>query len=165
MPCNNPGCAKKYKFNHIAYYARKRYIDGVSTIALMCSAKSEDEKILIVLASLPDFDDEGIRGLKPYCSQECQCEMFNLRDRLREMINYELDKSAASIEGRQIALQRRNAFLVRDLIEIDPVGRAQELFRNSPGDVRLEAFDHSRFWIFVAHARDIERDAGNNRSP
>ena len=98
MPCKDPGCAKKYKFNRIAHYARKRYVDGVSTIALMCSAKSEDERILIVLASLPDFDDEGIRELKPYCSEECQCEMFRLRERLRDMVMRELESSGASFE-------------------------------------------------------------------
>jgi hypothetical protein len=93
MPCYSPGCAKKYDFDHIAYYARKRYVDGVSTIALLCNAQTDDEKVLIVLASLPDFDDEGIRELRHYCSPECQCEMFRLRERLREMIKRELTRS------------------------------------------------------------------------
>jgi hypothetical protein len=90
MPCNSPGCARKYDFDHIAYYARKRYVDGVSTIALLCNAQTDEEKILIVLASLPDFDDEGIRELRHYCSPECQREMFCLRERLKDMIKREL---------------------------------------------------------------------------
>jgi hypothetical protein len=93
MPCNNPGCARKYDFDRIAYYARKRYVDGVSTIALLCNAKTDDEKVLIVLASLPDFDDEGVRELRHYCSAECQREMFRLRERLKDMIKRELTHS------------------------------------------------------------------------
>jgi hypothetical protein len=93
MPCKNPGCAKYFDFEQIAYYARKRYVEGISTIALLCNAKSEHEKVLIVLASLPDFDDESIRGLKPYCRDECQCEMLQLRDRLNEMLRSEVPDS------------------------------------------------------------------------
>jgi len=93
MPCNSPGCARKYDFDHIAYYARKRYVDGVSTIVLLCNAKTDEEKVLIVLASLPDFDDEGIRELRRYCSPECQREMFHLRERLKDMIKRELTHS------------------------------------------------------------------------
>ena len=89
MPCKDPGCIRKYNFDHIAFYARKRYVEGVSTIVLMCNAKSECEKVLIVLASLLDLDDDNIRQLKPYCSPECQRQMFDLRDRLRLMIDQE----------------------------------------------------------------------------
>jgi hypothetical protein len=89
MPCQNPGCIRNYDFDHIAFYARKRYVEGVSTIVLMCNAKTESEKILIVLASLLDMDDENIRQLKPYCSPECQRQMFDLRDRLRLMMKRE----------------------------------------------------------------------------
>jgi hypothetical protein len=89
MPCQNPGCIRNYDFDHIAFYARKRYVEGVSTIVLMCNAKTESEKILIVLASLLDMDDENVRQLKPYCSPECQRQMFDLRDRLRLMMKRE----------------------------------------------------------------------------
>lgn len=89
MPCQQPGCMRKFDFNRIAYYARKRYVEGISTIALLCNAKTESEKTLIVLASLLDLEDDKIRELKPYCSHECQCLMFDLRDRLRFMIEQE----------------------------------------------------------------------------
>ena len=80
---------RQYDFDHIAFYARKRYVEGVSTIVLLCNAKSECEKTLIVLASLLDLDDDKIRELKPYCSPTCQRLMFDLRDRLRLMIQQE----------------------------------------------------------------------------
>ena len=89
MPCQNPDCIRQYDFDHIAFYARKRYVEGVSTIVLMCNAKTESEKVLIVLASLPDLDDDNIRQLKPYCSAECQRLMFDLRDRLKLMMKQE----------------------------------------------------------------------------
>ena len=89
MPCQHPGCMRKFDFNHIAFYARKRYVDGISTSVLLCNAKSESEKTLIALASLLDLDDDKIRELKPYCSHKCQCMMFDLRDRLRLMIEQE----------------------------------------------------------------------------
>ncbi len=92
MPCQNPECIRKYDFDHIAFYARKRYVEGVSTIVLMCNAKTECEKVLIVLASLLDLDDDNIRQLKPYCSAECQRLMFDLRDRLKLVIDQECSR-------------------------------------------------------------------------
>jgi ribosomal protein L24E len=89
MPCLNPDCIRQYDFDHIAFYARKRYVEGVSTIVLMCNAKTESEKTLIVLASMLDLDDENIRQLKPYCSAKCQRLMFDLRDRLKLIIEQE----------------------------------------------------------------------------
>lgn len=91
MPCQNPGCMRKYDFDHIAFYARKRYVEGISTIVLLCNAKTDGEKTLIILASLLDLDDDKIRELQPYCSGQCQHLMFDLRDRLRLMIEQECD--------------------------------------------------------------------------
>ena len=89
MPCHDLTCIRQFEFDHIAYYARKRYIEGVSTIVLLCSAESESEKIQIVLASLLDLEDDKIIELKPYCSRQCQRLMFDLRDRLKLMIEQE----------------------------------------------------------------------------
>ena len=89
MKCQNPGCIRKYDFDHIAFYARKRYLEGISTVVLMCNAKSDDEKAWIILASLLDVEDEKVRELIPYCSRSCQCRMFDLRSRLRTMIQRE----------------------------------------------------------------------------
>ena len=95
MPCQHPGCLRQYDFEHIAFYARKRYVEGISTIVLMCNAKTESEKTLIVLASLLDLEDENIRELKPFCSRKCQRMMFDLRDRLRLMIEQECSSQKA----------------------------------------------------------------------
>jgi hypothetical protein len=89
MPCQSLACIRQVEFDRIAYYARRRYIEGVSTIVLLCAAESESEKTLIVLASLLDLEDENIRELKPYCSHQCQRLMFDLRDRLKSMIEQE----------------------------------------------------------------------------
>lgn len=89
MPCKHHGCMRQYDFDHIAFYARKRYVEGISTIVLLCNAKTESEKTLIVLASLLNLDDDEIRELKPYCSPKCQRLLFDLRDRLRLMLEQE----------------------------------------------------------------------------
>jgi hypothetical protein len=89
MPCQNLACIRQIEFDRIAYFARKRYIEGVSTIVLLCAAESESEKTMIVLASLLDLEDDKIRELKPYCSHQCQRLMFDLRDRLKSMIEQE----------------------------------------------------------------------------
>lgn len=89
MPCQHPGCLRQYDFDHIAFYARKRYVEGVSTIVLLCEAKTECEKTLIVLASLLDLDDDWINELKPYCGEKCKGLWFDLRARLRSMIEQE----------------------------------------------------------------------------
>jgi hypothetical protein len=71
-------------------------VDGVSTIVLMCNAKTESEKTLIILASLLDLDDDNIRQLHPYCSPECQHLMFDLRDRLKLMLAQECSRHHVS---------------------------------------------------------------------
>jgi hypothetical protein len=80
---------RQYDFDHIAFYARKRYVEGISTIVLLCNAKTESEKTLIVLASLLNLDDDEIRELKPCCSPRCQRLLFDIRDRLRLMLEQE----------------------------------------------------------------------------
>ena len=89
MPCEHHGCLRQFDFEHIAFYARKRYVEGISTIVLLCNAKTECDKTLIALASLLDLDDDRIRELQPCCSDTCQRLMFDLRDRLRLMIRRE----------------------------------------------------------------------------
>ncbi|MGB5278563.1 MAG: hypothetical protein WBO16_19530 [Gammaproteobacteria bacterium] len=89
MPCQNPGCIRQIDFDHIAYYARKRYVEGISTIVLLGAAKTDTEKAWIVLASLLDLDDDNIRELRPYCNHQCQQQMFDMRDRLKLMIEQE----------------------------------------------------------------------------
>ena len=102
MACQNPGCMKKYDYDSIAYYARKRYVEGVATIVLLCEAKNEDEKTLIVLASLLDVEDQRVRELMPHCSRQCQCLMLQLRNRLRIMIEHERCRRWAAENGHRV---------------------------------------------------------------
>ena len=64
MSCQNPGCMGNYNFNHIAFYARKRYVEGISTIVLLANAMNQCEKEEIALVSLLDVEDDEIRDLQ-----------------------------------------------------------------------------------------------------
>jgi hypothetical protein len=53
-----------YDFEHIVFYARKRYVEGISTIVLLCNAIYEREKEEIALVSSLDVEDDKIRVLQ-----------------------------------------------------------------------------------------------------
>ena len=89
MACQNPGCVRQYAYERVAHYARKRYVEGNATIVLLCEAQSDAEKKLVVLASLLDVDDDNFRELMLSCNPRCQGRMFELRERLRTMIEVE----------------------------------------------------------------------------
>lgn len=89
MTCSNPECLRKFRYARIAFFARKRYLEGVTTIALLCEAATDNEKMQIILASMLDLDDAGFADLVPHCSHRCQCQMLNMRNRLRNMIERE----------------------------------------------------------------------------
>ena len=90
MACQNPRCMGNYNFKHIAFYARKRFVEGVSTIVLLCNAKTEREKEEIVLVSLLDVADDTIRDLQLSCNCAGQCKTIDCRQRLEAMIAKEL---------------------------------------------------------------------------
>ena len=90
MSCQNPGCMGNYDFTHIAFYARKRYVEGVSTIVLLGSARTEREKEEIALVSLLDVEDEAIRDLQLSCECAGQCRAIDCRHRLKMLIAQEL---------------------------------------------------------------------------
>jgi len=92
MKCQNPGCMGNYDFAHIVFYARKRYVEGISTIVLLCSAKTEREKEEIALVSLLDVEDDKIRDLQLCCQHDGQCKAIVCRHRLKIMIEGELVK-------------------------------------------------------------------------
>lgn len=89
MSCHNPGCLGNYDFNHIAFFAKKRFVEGCSTIELMKAAKSEQEKEEIALVSLLDVDDGQIRDLQLCCKYAKQCKAINCRDKLIKMLEAE----------------------------------------------------------------------------
>ena len=79
-----------YDFDQIAYFAKKRFVEGCNTINLLEQAESEREKEEIALVSLLDVEDDEIRDLELSCKHSAACEVIDCRDRLRKMINDEL---------------------------------------------------------------------------
>jgi hypothetical protein len=90
MICQNPDCLGHYDFDNIAYYAKKRYVEGCSTVALLEGAGSEREKEEIALVSLLDVEDDQIRDLELSCKYHGQCKVLDCRDRLKRMIQDDL---------------------------------------------------------------------------
>ena len=90
MACSNPECLGNFNFNHIANFAIKRFVDGLSTIDLMKRARSELEKEEIALVSLLDLDDESIRKLELCCQRAKNCSAIHCRERLRLLVEKEL---------------------------------------------------------------------------
>ena len=90
MSCQNPGCMGNYDFNHIAYFARKRFVEGISTMMLLANAINEREKEEIALVALLDVEDDAIRDLELCCKHAGQCKAINCRHKLKLMISNEL---------------------------------------------------------------------------
>jgi hypothetical protein len=78
MKCHDSECMGNYDFDHIAYYAKKRFIDGDDTIALLAellaTAKTEREKEEIALVSSLELEDDKIKALQVRCRYAGQCK-------------------------------------------------------------------------------------------
>ncbi len=92
MACYNPACLGNYDFERIAFFARRRFVEGCNTIALLEQAKSECEKEEIALVSLLDVSDDKIRDLQLSCRYAGQCKVMDCRDKLRNMIKEDLER-------------------------------------------------------------------------
>ena len=90
MPCQNPRCMGNYDFDHIAFFAKKRFVEGCNTIDLLEAAKTEREKEEIALVCLLHLEDDAIRDLKLCCICVGQCKAINCRNKLKKMIAEEL---------------------------------------------------------------------------
>jgi len=90
MVCYNPGCLGNYDFDHIALFARKRFIEGNDTMTLMEQAQTEREKEEIALVCMLDIEDDLIRDLNLSCKYSDTCKLTNCREKLRNLINQEL---------------------------------------------------------------------------
>jgi hypothetical protein len=88
--CFNPRCLGNYDFEHIAYFARKRFVEGFDTVSLLQQAHSQREKEEIALVCMLDVEDEFVRNLKLSCRHADTCEVTDCRDRLKEMIERDL---------------------------------------------------------------------------
>ena len=90
MVCHNPGCLGNYDFDHIAYFAKKRFVDGCDTVSLLNRAKSDREKEEIALVCLLDVEEDEIRDLRLSCRYSRQCKVTTCRAKLKKMIAREL---------------------------------------------------------------------------
>jgi hypothetical protein len=90
MGCEDPSCLGNYDFEHIVSCARKRFVEGYSTIELMEQARSVREKQEIALVSLLDVEDDRIRDLRLRCIYEGECKVIDCRDKLKKMIEEKL---------------------------------------------------------------------------
>jgi hypothetical protein len=90
MVCRNPGCLGNYDFDHIAYFARKRFVEGCNTVMLLEQAKSEQEKEEIALVCMLDVDDNLIQDLQLSCKYSGHCKVTTCRAKLKKMIEDEL---------------------------------------------------------------------------
>jgi hypothetical protein len=90
MFCHNPRCMGNYDFNHIAFFAKKRFVEGCNTIELMEAAESEREKEEIALVCLLDVEDGQIRDLQLCCRHAGRCKAIDCREELIKIIEEEL---------------------------------------------------------------------------
>ncbi len=93
MANHSPGCFGNYDFDNIAKFAKKRFVDGNSTISLLKQAHSETEREEIALVCMLDVDDEIVLDVKLDCRYADDCKVTNCRDKLRKLIEIELKGS------------------------------------------------------------------------
>lgn len=90
MACHNPGCMGNYDFDQIAFFARKRFIEGYQTIELLEQARSQREKEEITLVCMLDVADDQVRDLQLSCRHDERCKVTSCRSKLKKMIAAEL---------------------------------------------------------------------------
>ena len=90
MVCRTPGCLGNYDFDHIAYYARKRFVEGYDTVTLMNLATSDQEKEEIALVAMLDIEDNIIQDLNLDCIYASECAVTVCREKLKKMIEEDL---------------------------------------------------------------------------
>ena len=93
MKNQNPYCLGNYNFNNIALYARKRFIEGFTTIELMQEAQSLRQRQEIALVTMMDIDDNIVENLQLSCQYKEQCKVTTCRMRIKEIIENELAHS------------------------------------------------------------------------
>jgi len=91
MVNRSPGCFGNYDFDKITEFAKKRFVEGFSTINLMAEARSEQEKEEIALVCMLDVEDELVLDIQLDCRYAHECKVTNCRDKLRRLIETELE--------------------------------------------------------------------------
>lgn len=90
MANRSPGCFGHYDFDHIVDFAKKRFVDGFSTIHLLEHARSDSEREEIALVCMLDVEDEFVLDVQLDCRYADDCKVTNCRDKLRKLIETEL---------------------------------------------------------------------------
>ena len=88
--CHNPSCMGNYDFEHIAHFAKRRFIEGCDTVALLEQAQSTREKEEIALVCLLDVEDDVIQDLQLDCRHAGKCRATDCRERLKKIIEEDL---------------------------------------------------------------------------
>ena len=86
-------CMGSYDFDHIAFYARERFIEGRNTVDLMQKAGSLREKEEIALVSLLHVKNSEIEDIQLTCKHTVACKITDCRDRLITKIEAEIGAS------------------------------------------------------------------------
>ena len=105
MHTHKSECMGNYNFDHIANFAKRRFIEGRDTIALLAkllaAAKTEREKEEIALVCSLELEDDNIRELQIRCryAGQCktsagQCRTSDCIKKLKKLIGQELETSA-----------------------------------------------------------------------
>jgi hypothetical protein len=84
----------KYNFDHIAFFAIKRFVEGWNTVDLLGSARTELEKEEIALVCLLHLDDNAMDDLHLCCHYDGHCKAISYRNRLKKLIKEKIDKIA-----------------------------------------------------------------------
>ena len=87
MACRTPGCLGNYDFENIAFYARKRFVEGYDTITLLKQATSDREKEEIALVALLDVEDSVVKDIGLCCRYGRECEITTCREKLKKLID------------------------------------------------------------------------------
>lgn len=90
MANRNPGCFGHYDFDRITAFAKKRFVEGCSTISLLEQAQSETEREEVALVCMLDVEDEIVLNVELDCRYADDCRITNCRNKLRKLIETEL---------------------------------------------------------------------------
>jgi hypothetical protein len=94
----NSECMGNYNFDHIAYFAKRRFIEGRDTIVLLAellaAAKTEREKEEIALVCSLELEDDKIRELQVRCRHAGQCKTSDCIKKLKNLIGQGLETSS-----------------------------------------------------------------------
>jgi len=83
-------CMGDYDFDKIAFYAKKRFIEGCNTVELMDAAKTQREREEIAVVSLLHVANDEIQNLQLFCKHASKCKVMDCRERLIDMIADEI---------------------------------------------------------------------------